>query len=53
MRQLLGSLMNSRNSLKGTQDELNTATILGVPIQISGADTIKINENIHELTPEV
>ena len=26
---------------------------LGVPIQISGADTKKINENIYELTPEI
>ena len=52
MKQMLGSLMNSRNSLKITQDEIGRANILGVPIQISEADTIKINENIHELTPE-
>ena len=45
MRQMLGSLMNSRNSLKITQDESGRANILGVPIQISGADTIKLNEN--------
>ena len=53
MRQMIGSLMNSRNSLKITQDESGKANILGVPIQISGADTIKINENIYELTPEI
>ena len=53
MRQMLGSLMNSKNSLKITQDELGRANILGVPIQISGADTIKIDENIYELTPEI
>ena len=52
MREMLGSLMNSKNSLKITQDELGRANILGVPIQISGADTMKINENIYELTPE-
>ena len=52
MRQMLGSLMNSRNSLKITQDESGRATILGIPIQISG-HTIKINENIYELTPEI
>ena len=44
--------MSSKNSLKITQDEFNRASILGVPIQISG-NAIKINENIYELTPEV
>ena len=53
MRQMLGSLMNSKNSLKNTQDDSGRANILGVPIQISGADTIKINEIIYELTPEI
>ena len=53
MRQMLGSLLNSKNSLKITQDESGRANILGVPIQISGVDTIKVNENIYELTPEV
>ena len=52
MRQTLGSIMNSRNSLQIIQDESSKATILGVHIQISGADTIKINEIIYELTPE-
>ena len=53
MRQMIGSLMSSKNSLKNTQDESGKAIILGVPIQISGADTMKINENIYELTPEI
>ena len=53
LRQMLGSLMNSRNSLKITQNESGRANILGVPIQISEGDTIKINENVHELTPEI
>ena len=53
MRQMLGSLRTSRNSLKITQDESGRANILGVPIQISEGDIIKINENIHELTPEI
>ena len=30
--------MNSRNSLKNIQDEFGQAIILGVPVQISGAD---------------
>ena len=45
--------MNSRNSLKITQDESGRANILGVPIQISEGDTIKMNENVYELTPEI
>ena len=54
MREMIGPLMNSRNSLKITQDdESERANILGVPIKISGADTIKINENYYELTPEI
>ncbi len=53
MRQMIGSLMNSRNSLKITQDESGRANILGVPIQISEGDTMKINETIYELTPEI
>ena len=53
MRQMIGSLMNSRNSLKITQDEFGRANILGVPIQISEGDTMKINETIYELTPEI
>ena len=53
MRQMIGSLMNSRNSLKITQDETGRANILAVPIQISEGDTIKINENLYELTPEI
>ena len=53
MRQMLGSLMNSRNSLKINQDESGRANILGIPIQISEGDTIKINENVYELTPEI
>ena len=53
MREIIGSLMKSRNSLKITQDESGRANVLGVPIQISEADTIKINGNIYVLTPEI
>ena len=53
MRQMIGSIMSSRNSLKITQDELGRANILNVPIQISEGDTIKINETVYELTPEI
>ena len=53
MRQMLGSLLNSRNSLKIIQDETGRENILGVPIKISEGDTIEINENVYELTPEI
>ena len=53
MRQMIGSIMNSRNSLKITQDESGRENILGVPIQISEGDTMKINETIYELTPKI
>ena len=53
MRHMIGSLTNSRNSLKITQDESSRANILDIPIQISEGDTIKINENVYELTPEI
>ena len=53
MLEMIGSLMIIRNSLKITQDESGRANILGVPIQISGADTIKINENFYDITPDI
>ena len=53
MREMIGSIMNSRNSLKIIQDESGRANILGVPIQIPGAETIKMNENINDVTPEI
>ena len=53
MREMIGSLKNSRSSLKIIQDESVRAKILGVPIQISEADRMKINENIYDLTPEI
>ena len=53
MRKMLGALMNSASSLKITQDEFGRANILGAPIRISQGDTIKTNEDIYELTPEL
>ena len=53
MEQMLGSLMNNHQSLKITQDKAGRANILDAPIQILGVDTIKINENICNSTPEI
>ena len=50
---MLGSLMNSRNSLKITQSDFGPTNILGIPIQISGGGRNKINGNIYDLTPEI
>ena len=50
---MLGSLMTSRSSLTFTQDEFGPAKILGLSIQMSGRDTIKINDNFYDLTPEI
>ena len=52
MREMIGSLMNSGNFLRTTQDESGRANTLGVPIQISKADKIKTIENIYDSTPE-
>ena len=53
MRDMIGSLMRSENSLKISQDELGRANVLGVPIQISEGDRIKIYDGIYDLTPEI
>ena len=53
MREMIGSIMRSKNSLKISQDESRRANILGDPIQITGVDKMKIIENICELTPEI
>ena len=53
MRDMIGSLMRSKKFLKIAQDELGRANRIGIPIQTSGSDTIKTNENIYELTPEI
>ena len=51
--QMLGSLMNSRTSLKVIQDEFGQANILGFPIQLWGGARIKINDIVYDLTPEI
>ena len=53
MREMIRSLMRSHNSLKIIQHESGQASILGVPIYISGDDRIKIHDNIYDLTPEI
>ena len=53
MRKMLRSLMNSHNSLKTTQDGFGQAKNLGVLIQITGGDRIRINKNVYDLTPEI
>ena len=45
--------MNSRKSLKINQDENGQANVLSSPIQISGGDRIKVNDNSYDRTPEL
>ena len=52
MTKTLGRLMASANSLK-IDSSPSGATILGIPIIISGGDTIRIKDNDYELTPEI
>ena len=52
MREMIGSLHNSLNSLKNTRDESGRANILVVPIQRSGTDTKKLYEKIYDSIPE-
>ena len=53
MRQMINSLSNSENSLKITEDKFGYAHILGTPIKSFENDSIKIKENVYELTPEI
>ena len=46
MRQMSGSLMNSRISINTSQDEIGQGKFLGSPIQISGGDRMKIKDDI-------
>ena len=50
---MLVSILNSRNSLKITQDDFGQANFLGIPFQISWGERIKIKDNIFDLTPEI
>ena len=45
--------MISHNSLKNTQDEFCQANTLGLLIQKSGGDRIRMNQNVYDLTAEI
>ena len=46
--------MSSRNSLKIDQDErTGGASINGIPVLILGGDSMKIGDNVYEITPEI
>ena len=52
VREMLGSLMKSRNSIKITRDNSGRAKTSSVPIQVLGADRIKINDKVYDITAE-
>ena len=45
--------MKGRNSLRINQDESGRGSILGVPFQIIGSNTLKNRHKAFELTPEL
>ena len=53
MKDTLGALKQSHNSLRILQDVLGHASILAVPIHSLGGDTLKTRENDCKLTPEI
>ena len=53
MRETVGSLRKSPNSSRIEQDKLGKATFNGVPIYVRGSNTIKINDNVFDLAPEI
>ena len=53
MREVLGSIRTSHNSVKFTQDKFGQGNILGIPFKISGGERIKAKDNIYDLTPEI
>ena len=50
---MLGSLRNSRNSLKNIQDEFGQTNVTDFPIRISGGDSMRLNDNIYNLNPKI
>ena len=52
MTKTLGRLMSSANSLK-IKSTPSGATILGVPINTLGGDSLQIKDNVYDLTPEI
>ena len=54
MKNTIGKLLSSKNSLKIDQDEkTGGASINGVPVLILGGNSWKIGDNVYELTPEI
>ena len=54
MKNTIGKLMSSKNSLKVGQDErTGGASINGISVLIFGGDSLKIKDNVYEITPEI
>ena len=53
LRETLGFLMRSRNSLRIEQDASGRALNLGVPIHPLAGNKIKWNYNVYEITPGI
>ena len=54
MKNTIGKLMSSKNSLKVDQDErTGGASINGIPLLIFGGNSMKTKDNVYEITPEI
>ena len=53
MMETLGAPMNSKKSLKLSQDDSGRTSILRIPIATLGGDRIRINEKIFDILPEI
>ena len=53
MKETLGVLIVSLNSLNIIQDNLGGASIVEIPIFTLGGDRLEVNDGIYDLTPEV
>ena len=54
MKNTIGKLISSKMSLRVDQDKrTGGASINGIPVLIFGSDSLKIKDNVYEITPEV
>ena len=54
MKKTIGKLLSSKNSLRiDPYKRRGGASINGVPLLLFGSDSLKIKDNVYEITPEI
>ena len=54
MKNTKGNFLSSKNSLRRDQDKrTGGASISGIPVPIFGGDSLKMKDNVYEITPEL